>query len=220
MFGRRDPGEGGGRLTLAAGDHQHPLLSGELQDLVERQQQAIRRIEIPQVESDSGVLLHAAPGHRDFAAVLLGGQQGHVDAADIRGEGGDDDLAPRLLDHRVHLLEHDPLRGGAALGFDADGVGEERQNALVAETAQSALVRRQIHHRRGIELEVGRIDDRPDRRMDRDRVGVRDRVGDVDRLDRQLPQVNSVALAQRVERDQLVEAVLEELAFDKAEGQG
>ena len=66
--------------------------------------------------------------------------------------------------------------------LDADRVGEERQHALVAEPAQPPLVGRRPITGVGIELEVGGVDDRADRRVDRDRVGVRDRVGDVDEL--------------------------------------
>ncbi len=220
MLGGGNAGQGCRGLALAAGDHQHPLVLRQLQHLVQRGHQPLWRVQVAEFLGDAGVLLHAAAGHRHLAAVLLGSLESHVDAADVGGEGGDHHHALGRLDGGVHLLQHHSLRRRAAVGLDADGVGEERQHPFIAEAAEAALVSRRPHHGRGVKLEIGRVQDGANRSVHSDGVGVRDGVGDVDELHRHRAKLDPLSRLHRTQIDGLVQACFQQLALDEAQRQG
>src|SRR5215218_7917053 len=72
MIPRGDARQRCGRLTLAAGDHQHPLLLRESEDAIQRQEYPLWWIQIAEIEGDRGILLHGATGNGYFAAARLG----------------------------------------------------------------------------------------------------------------------------------------------------
>ena len=83
---------------------------------------------------------------------------------------------------------------------DVGRVGEQRQHAGVAERGEARQVGRQAVERRLVELEVAGVDDRAERRPDRERHRVDDAVRDVDRLDLERPDAPDVARLEALER--------------------
>ena len=58
-------------------------MSREPQDLVQRHEETLWRIEIPEVERHGRVLLHRAAGDGYLASAFLGHKQRHVDTANV-----------------------------------------------------------------------------------------------------------------------------------------
>ena len=63
------PGEGGHRLALRAGAHQHDLVVGQVVDLLEVDEQAVGHRQVAEVAGDAHVADHRAADERDLAAV-------------------------------------------------------------------------------------------------------------------------------------------------------
>ncbi len=80
-------------------------------------------------------------------------------------------------------LADDALGGRVAGDFGVGGVGQQKQDALVAQLGQAAEVGELAHHRRVVELEVAGVDDGADGRVDGVADGVGDAVRDAEGLD-------------------------------------
>ncbi len=64
-------------------------------------------------------------------------------------------------------------------------VGQERQDPFVTQRLEPSLIRGLAARRLVAQLEVRGVEHPPDRRADREHLGLRDRVGRTDRLDRE-----------------------------------
>ncbi len=126
MLARGDPGQRRRRFALTAGGDDHTLVPGEPHGFIQRYQQAVRRIEVAELQRDASVLLHAATGDRDLATMLFGGVQRHHYPAHVGREGRDDDLPLGMADDVFHRVQHDLFGRGAAFGLDSHRVREQR----------------------------------------------------------------------------------------------
>ena len=93
-----------------------------------------------------------------------------------RAGADEDQLGKRLC----HLR----FRGRAAVADRIGGIADERQHALVAQRRKPRRVGRRADHRRRIDLPVAGVQHGAVRRADRQRIRFRDRMGDVDEVDR------------------------------------
>ncbi len=136
---------------------------------------------------DLGVQVDRRPEKRQPTTVPRAqlGQSGH--ALDVAGERGQDHAAGRLRDHLVESPVDLPLATSGSLDLGVRAVGQERQDALVAERGQSLRVRALAVGWIPVELEVATVHHATHGRVDRQQPGLRDRVSDGDRLDRERP---------------------------------
>ena len=142
-----------------------------------------------------------------------------LDARDVAGEGRHDHAAVERLHDLAEGLADRPLGRRVARVLGAGRVGQQAQHAFLAEPGEDREVGQLAVDRGVVELEVAGVDDRPDRRAQRDAHRVRDRVADPERDHVERPDLDLVA---RVEREQrvVVELVLLDLVAEQAAGEG
>ena len=144
------------------GGHHHQLLLGQALELVLLDQRAVAGVEVAALERDRRVLLHAAAEGDHLAAVRPGGVDHLLDAADVAGEGGDDDAPLRLADQPVEALPDRRLGERVALLLGPGRVGQQELDAPVADLGDQPQVGTLAVRRRVVELEVTGVDDRAD----------------------------------------------------------
>ena len=79
---------------------------------------------------------------------------------------------------------HRGFRAGIARHQRVGGIADQRQHALIAQLAERVGVGRFAEQRIGIDLPVAGVHDDAQRRADGQRVGLGDRMGDRDEIDR------------------------------------
>ena len=96
---------------------------------------------------------------------------------DVRGERGHDDPSGRVAHDSHERRGHDllGLRHAGTLGVGR--VGHQHVDAVLAEPGETCHVGALAVDRRVVELEVARVHDRAVVGVQRDRDGIRDRVG-------------------------------------------
>ena len=141
-----------------------------------------------------------------------------LDAVDVRRERRDDDATARIVESAVKCRTDRTLRRRMALALRIRRIRHEHEDAAVAEVGEAAEVRHLAVNRRVVELEVARVHDHADRRLDGEADGVRDRVIDADEADTEAADIDDVALHDRVQVAR-VNAVLLEAALEDAERQ-
>ena len=212
--------QGGHRLALAPGGDYHRLLLRKTLDLVYVNQNALRHVHISELGADPEDVLHAAPGNSDLAPVLFGAVYHLLQPVHVRGEGGDYDALGAVLELVFKIRGYDALGEGVARVLDVGGVGDEGENAALAELAEAGKVDHAAVDRRGVDLIVACVDDGADRSAD----GKGDRVGygvvDVDELDLEIrADLYGFARLDHVYFDLFRVAALGQLDIDEGGGQ-
>jgi hypothetical protein len=126
--------------------------------------------------------VHRAAGQADLAAGGLGGADHGVHARHVRGEAGHGDLAGQAGDQLVHRHADVGFRAGRAVDEDVGAVADHGQHALVAEALDGVDVGGAAQLGIGIDLPVAGVQDRAQRRLDRQAVRLGDRVGQGDQF--------------------------------------
>ena len=184
---------------------------GQVFYLVDLAQDAVRRLQVAQLQGGAHRVRHAAPDDEDAAPVPGGGVDDLLHAGHQRGEGGDDDPPRRAGDDVVQRFADDLLGGGVARQLGVGGVREQQQHPFDAPLRQAREVGALAADRRVVHLEVPAVDDDALRRVDDDAGGVRDAVADGEQLHAELPQVYLLAVGQHLQVDALAGAALLEL---------
>ena len=91
------------------------------------------------------------------------------------------------------LRAHRAFAGRIAAAVDVGGVLQQGKHTLLAQFSKRVQVERLVIRRRQIDLEVARMQDDSDRRMDRQRHAIHQRVGHADRHDGEGSQRNAAA---------------------------
>ncbi len=119
----REPSENGGRLTLRAGAHNHHVLGGHGQGLLDAHLQLIGDFQIAQTDGDLEVVLHGGAHEGQFAPVALG-HHGHLlHPRNERGEGGDNDAAFGLFENLLQADFYPPFGGRPTGAVGVGGIG-------------------------------------------------------------------------------------------------
>ena len=206
------------RLALRPGRDDRQLLVGPVLELARLHEDPLGDLDVPQRAADVDVLAHRAPDERDLAPVGGGGVDDLLDAVDVRGEAGDDDAPLAAQEELLELGPDDRLAGREAGAVGVGRVAAQQQQLLVAELGQAPDVGRPAVDRRLVELVVAGDEHRPQRRVQGHGAAVGDRVGHVDELDLEGPELEALALLDVVDVD-LLEAVLVELGARHRGGQ-
>ena len=204
----RHEGQGGVRLALASRGDDHLAVGRQRRQVLEGQERPVGDAEVAQLRGQAHVGLHAPPEERDLAPEGGGEVQDLLDAVDVRGERRDDD-APGGAAEPVAQRAPDLVLGGrGARPVDVRGVGHEAEDAPLAELGEAMIVRALSVDRVRIELEVPRVDEGADRRLDPVAEAVDDRVGHADRLHAETADVERAPGLDRHEPGAVQEAVL------------
>ena len=170
--------------------------------------------QVAEVGRDPEVLLHRAADDRDVAVHVGGRVEDLLDARDVAREGRHDHPAGERLHDLAEGVADGPLGRRVARVLGTGRVGQQAGHALLAEPGEDREVGQLAVDRRVVELEVAGVDDRADRRPQRDAHRVRDRVADPERDDVEGPDVDLVARLEREERV-VVELVLLDLVAEQ-----
>ena len=119
----------------------------------------------------------------------------------------------------VEAVADDALRGDEAGALDVGAVGQQHQNAVLADARQPGDVEQLAIYGRLVELEVARVDQRSGGGVQGEADGIGDGVRDPERLHVEQADLEPI---RRVERDELrlvQHLVFRQLAFREADGQ-
>ncbi len=92
-------------------------------------------------------------------------------------------------------------------------------DALIRDSRELADIEKTPVDRRLVQLEIARVDDRARRRLDRERIRIRNRVRHLNRLDRKVPKRDHVVGAELLQRDLIEDAPLLKPAFREAKSE-
>src|SRR6185312_1174726 len=216
----RDPHERRQRLALAAGAEDQHVAAGVVVELLRLDQRVVGNVDVAEVPRDVDVLAHRAADHAHLAAGLDRHVGRLLHAVDVRGERRDEDAAGARRNQLAEGLADEPLRAGHAGALGVRRVAEEQVDAAVAEIGQTADVGAEAVDRRVVHLVVAGVQDPAARRVEHDRDGIGDRVGDPHELGGERPELCRRALG--VGFAQLrgaQQAVLVELGLDQPQRQ-
>ena len=122
----RNADEGGCRLSLAAGGHQHHLLRGQVSYLSEACHDAGGSGEISHFHRHVRVVHHAATYESNLAPMPCGRVNDLLHTRDERGECGYHNPAGSFGYHPFQGVSHNPLRRRVARHLGVRGVGAEQ----------------------------------------------------------------------------------------------
>ena len=133
-------------------------------------------------------------------------------------EGRDDQPLILVFEEDVRKAAADgAFRRGVARPLGIGGFTHEQQHALIADLADAGDVHHLAVHRGEIQLEVAGVEQDAERRADRDRAGVGNRVVDADKLRRELAELHGVAGLHGVQMRRMRQRMLGQLLLHDAE---
>ena len=154
VLGVGHPGQGRHGLSLRAGDHEDSLVRGQRGDVPGIDEDAGGDLEVAALGGDPHVAHHGAPHEGDPPVVQGGGVEDLLDAVDVAGEGGHDDLPVGVGEDVVQDLADLALVAHHARDLGVGGVHAEQVHALLTETGEGAQVRDAPVDGQGVHLEV------------------------------------------------------------------
>ncbi len=134
-----------------------------------------------------------------------------------RREATEEELLLRLRKDLVQTRAHSALRGRIAPAIHVRGVLQQAEHALLAQLGERVQVEGLAIRRGEVDLEVAGVHNQPDRRVDRQRHAVHQRVRHVDRQDRERPN-RKAASRHNLDQVRIVkQTMLFELPFEQRE---
>jgi hypothetical protein len=209
MLVHRDARQGRGRLPLRAGHEEQGALRRCAHRGVRRDHDPGGETEKPEAQGDVGVELHRRARDRHLAAATLGDVDHLLEPMDVGRKGRDQDASRCGGDDPLEARPDGSLARGESGKLGVGAVGQEGQNPLFAQPREPAQVGPRAGQRIRVELEVGRVNDPPDRRLDDEHRRLRDRVRHGQRLDpKRADRQRRAALGEGEEARRGVERVL------------
>ena len=205
---------------MRPGAHQDHVGGLHLQRLIQRDDQAVRNLQVAQVAGHLGVLDHAGTDERQLASVAIGGFSRLLHTRDQRGERADqdaalgqaEDLVEGAIDHRL---------GGRPTGIVGVGrVGQQRQNPPAPQLPQLAEIGRLAVHRGVVELVVAGVHDQPGGGGDPQSNAVRDGMAHMEELDLERAELDPLPGLHRVQLGPLQHAAAAQLDLQQTAGEG
>ncbi len=180
-------------LALGARGDDHDPVIGQVGDLPRPHQDPLGDLDVSQVATDADVLAHRAADQGDLAAESLGGVYDLLYAMNVRREARHHDAPVAAREHFLEVGSDDRLRRREALAVDVRGVTTQQQHALATQFRQPRDIGRRAVDRGLVELVVARDQDRAQLGAECHRGRVGDRVGGVDQLQRERPELERFA---------------------------
>ena len=202
------------RLALRSADQHANFFRREVANLRGMNQQAVRNLDVAEVLRDLGRLSHGTPDQRDLAAVLEGLVDRQLDAVDRRREARDEQPALGGGENLLELRADGALARRVALALDVGGILKQRQHAFLAVFGKGVQIEEPVVGGRGIDLEVARMNQRAQRRVNGQRHAIHQAVRHLDGIDGERPNLEALAGLDLVELGVVKQAVLFQLALD------
>ncbi len=213
----RTSAESGSPCAPGAEDGQ--LVVGDLLVLLWRHEHSRRDVQIAELLGDLDVLEHRTPHDEAAPAARPGGVDRLLQPRDVGRERRHQDPALGAGEDRREALADRALARRRPLLLGVGAVAEQEQHALVADAREPGEVGRLTLHRRAVDLEVARVDDRAGRCAHHERACVGDGVRRVHPLDLEAAERARLTGTHRVQLGRFDEAVLAQLVAQKPEGQ-
>ena len=169
---------------------------------------------------DLGGVGHAAAEECHFAAVLMREVQDLLEPVNGGAEAGDHQAARRAHEQVLQSRPHRAFAFGVAGTIDVGRIRQQQQHAALAVLGQRVQVEQQVVGGRRIDFEIAGMDDHAERRSDGQRHAAHERMGDVDELDRERPQLQPVAGLDGVELDVIDHAMLFQTPLHQRQREG
>ena len=213
-----DATQGAERLALGTGRDDDDLVVAVVLDVAQLDQGVAGDPEVSEVAGHTHGA-HHRPAHVDDLAVVLHGQVHHLlDAVDVRGEAGHDQLLLGSLEDPLQRRE-DVLLGRGETGHLGIGrVGHEQVDTLGADAGEAPEVGDAAVEGQLVHLEVAGVQHRPADGADEDGQGVGDGVVDGEELQVEVADAGPVALRDHLECG-VADAVFAQLALEEGKGQ-
>ena len=174
-----DPGQGTARLALAAGAQiEHPCRGRRSASRSSRIGRDVLQVADLACRIDHAP--HRASDHEQLAPRRAGGEHRRLQAGDVRREAGEDDAVPLRADQRGQAVTDLGLGTGGARREHVRAVAQHRQHAVLADQLEGVDVGAGADQGGRVELPVAGVQDAAEGGVEHERVGIGDRVGDVD----------------------------------------
>ena len=219
MLGKRHAVERGHALALAAGGEDDELIARHGADALHVHKNAVRHLHIAELHTELHHVFHAPPRDADLALVLDGEIDDLPDAVHVRGERRYDDALVAVLEELVEAVVHLALGERVAGALHVRGVHEQREHALAPQLAEAREIGHLALQGRDVDLEVAGLDNGADRRFDRKRHGIGDRVVHVDELHLEAPGGDRLARLNGDDLRFIEQATLLQLELHEPRGQ-
>ena len=211
--------EHGKRLSLASGGEETKPVGGDVLPILVVRHDVRRQLEVTKVGGDSRVV-DDAPSAEDQLAPEVGRQLRHLlDARDMGGERRHEDPSGTRAEDALEALSDGTLGRRATRVLNVRGVRQQQQDALVAVRREAVKVEALAGHGRVVDLEVARVDDDADGRLDGQGDTVDQAVGDGNTLDREGAHGKPLSRDDFHELGGLFEPVLPQLVAQEPQGQ-
>ena len=201
-------------LALRAADEDADFLGREVLHFAGMNQHAFGDLDITQVFGDLGGILHGAADETDFAAVLARHVDGQLDAVNRRREAGDEQAPLGAGKHFFELAAHGAFARRVALALDVGGILQQRQHSFFAILGETVQIEEAVVGRRWIDLEVAGMQHDAERRVDGERNAIDQAVRDLQRMNRERPDLEAFSGTDLAQVGVVEELVFVELVFD------
>ena len=122
-------------------------------------------------------------------------------------------------EHFVELPPHRALAGRVAFALDVGRILEQRQHAGLAVFGEGVQIEQPVVGGRGIDFEVAGMNDHAQRRVDGERHAIHQAVRDLNGIDGEGPDLETLARADLAQIGVVQQSVLFELVFDVGQGE-
>ena len=193
-----DPGHRGARLALAAGAEIEHLAVVKLRALFLGEQPDV--FEIAARARRAHIAMQRAPDEHRLPPRVPRSKRDRFQTGDIGGKEGHGQAVLALGDQARERFAHLAFRARFAFDRRIGGVADQRQHAGLARPPQCSLIEGSAHQRVGIDLPIAGVHDTPVRRLDQQRVGLRDRMSERNEGERERPEFETARKRHLVER--------------------
>ena len=219
VLARRHQAEGGEWLALGARRDHDDFRRVQVLELLDVDDVAVVELQMAQPPRRRHALVHGAPQERDLSSALARGVRGLLDAVDVAGEARDHNELPGVAhDLREHGPDG-PLGGDDTEVLGVRGIAQEQVDAAGPLLGEGLEVGRPVVKRRLIELEVARVQNRAELRVDGHGHAVGDGVGHAEEPHRERPHLLARPRLDHVEFGAVADLVLLELPLQEGEGE-
>jgi hypothetical protein len=140
-------------------------------------------MKVPELLREIDVLLHAATGNEYFPVRVFRCIDDLLNTIEPGAEGADDDPPFRRRNESIDRFRDDAFAGGVSGLRGVRAVCDDREHAALPHARNMREVGGRLVDRREIEFEIPGVDDRAERRVNRDTRGVGDAVRHAEEFD-------------------------------------
>jgi len=162
-------------------------------------QQPFGNFDVAQVFGNLGRTGHRTADKRHFSTVFPRQLDSQLDAMDGGGKTGDEQPPLGAGEHLIKLASHSPLTRRVSFALDVGRILKQRQNSLFAIFRERVQVEHLVVRGGRVNLEVARVNQHSEGRVDGQRNTIYKTVGNVDGMNRERARLKSLACTDLVQ---------------------